>query len=120
MGIIQSSALTLLFGAVGTLVTLFLTYSFNRYTKRTEEYRKAREAKEAADIKKKEQDDALILLILRIELRYITDQITARGYYTAEERQRYGYMFEVYKERGGNGEIEREFLKLDSLPYEKK
>jgi hypothetical protein len=29
-------------------------------------------------------------------------------------------MYDVYKERGGNGEIERDFLKLDSLPYEKK
>ena len=29
-------------------------------------------------------------------------------------------MFDVYKERGGNGEIERDFLKLDALPYEKK
>jgi hypothetical protein len=28
-------------------------------------------------------------------------------------------MYDVYKERDGNGEIERDFLKLDSLPYEK-
>ena len=60
-----------------------------------------------------------MLLILRIELRYIIDKTTERGFYTTDERRRYQYMFDVYKERGGNGEIERDFLKLDSLPYEK-
>ena len=69
--------------------------------------------------KKKEQDDALMLLILKIELRYIIDKTNERGFYTIDERRRYQYMFDVYKERGGNGEIERDFLKLDSLPYEK-
>ena len=48
-----------------------------------------------------------------------TDKTNERGYYTSDERRRYQYMYDVYKERGGNGEIERDFLKLDSLPYEK-
>ncbi len=60
-----------------------------------------------------------MLLILRIELRYIIDKTRERGYYSAEDRKRYQYMFDVYKERGGNGEIERDFLQLDKLPYEK-
>lgn len=119
MGIIQSSALTIFLGALGTIVTLYLTYLFNRYTKRTDEYRKEREKKEAEDLKKKSQDDALIMLILRIELRYVIEQINSRGFYSEEERKRCRYMFEVYKERGGNGEIERDFLKLDNLPYVK-
>lgn len=119
MGILQSSALTLIVGALGALISLYLTYLFNRYTKRTEEYRKQREDQESAALKKKEQDDALMLLILRIELRYIIDKTNERGYYTSDERRRYQYMYDVYKERGGNGEIERDFLKLDSLPYEK-
>lgn len=119
MGILQSSALTLVVGALGALISLYLTYLFNRYTKKTEEYRQKREDQEAAALKKKEQDDALMLLILRIELRYIIDKTNERGYYTVDERRRYQYMYDVYKERGGNGEIERDFLKLDSLPYEK-
>lgn len=119
MGVLGSSAINLLLGAVGTLVTLYLTYLFNKYIKNVEQYRKEREAKENLEIKKKEQDDTLMLMILKIELKYITDQLQKRGYYTSEERKRYTYMFQVYKERGGNGEIEREFLKLDSLPYEK-
>ena len=119
MGILQSSALTLIIGALGALISLYLTYLFNRYTKKTEEYRKQREDQEAAAFKKKEQDDVLMLLILRIELRYIIDKTNERGFYTTDERRRYQYMFDVYKERGGNGEIEKDFLKLDSLPYEK-
>ena len=119
MGIIQSSALTLIVGALGAMISLYLTYIFNQYTKKTEAYRKEREEREASEIKKKEQDDALIMLILKIELKFVTEKIGERGFYTADERKRYGYMFEVYKERGGNGEIERDFLKLDSLPYEK-
>jgi hypothetical protein len=53
MGILGSSVLSLILGAAGTLVTLFLTYSFNKYTKKTEEYRKKREFKEAEALKKK-------------------------------------------------------------------
>lgn len=60
-----------------------------------------------------------MLLILKIELRYIIDKTNERGFYTVDERRRYQYMYDVYKERGGNGEIERDFIKLDSLPYEK-
>lgn len=119
MEILQTSALTLIVGALGALISLYLTYLFNRYVKRTEEYRKQREDQEAAALKKKDQDDALMLLILKIELRYIIDKINERGFYTSDERRRYQYMFDVYKERGGNGEIERDFLKLDLLPYEK-
>lgn len=53
MGVLSQSALTLGLGAIGTLLTLFLTYSFNKYMKKTENYRKEREDKEAADLKKK-------------------------------------------------------------------
>ena len=60
-----------------------------------------------------------MLLILRIELRYIIDKTNERGFYTTDERRRYQYMFDVYKERGGNGEIERDFLKLDSSKLKK-
>jgi hypothetical protein len=53
MGILQSSALTLIVGALGALISLYLTYLFNRYTKKAEEYRKQREDQEAAALKKK-------------------------------------------------------------------
>ena len=53
MGILGTSVLSIILGAAGTLVTLFLTYSFNKYTKKTEEYRKKREDKEAEALKKK-------------------------------------------------------------------
>lgn len=53
MGILQSSILTLVVGALGTLITLYLTCLFNKYTKKTEEYRKKRENQEAAAQKKK-------------------------------------------------------------------
>lgn len=119
MGLFQSSAISIAIGAIGTLITLLLTYSFNRYTKKTEAYRLEREKKEAESLKKKSQDDALIMLILRIELRYMIDLINSRGFYSEEERKRCRYMFDVYKERGGNGEIERDFLRLENLPYVK-
>lgn len=120
MGSLGSSALSLLLGAAGTLVTLYLTYLFNRYTKSAENYRKEREDKEALERKKKEEDDTIILTLLRIELKYVTEQIQLKGFYTSDERKRYGFMYAVYKERGGNGEVERGFLSLDDLPYEKK
>lgn len=53
MGVLLSSALTLGVGALGALISLYLTYLFNRYTKKTEEYRKKREDQEAAALKKK-------------------------------------------------------------------
>lgn len=53
MGILQSSALTLVVGALGALISLYLTYLFNRYTKKTEEYRQKREEQETAALKKK-------------------------------------------------------------------
>ena len=53
MGILQSSALTLGFGALSALISLYLTHLFNRFTKKTEEYRKKREDQEAAALKKK-------------------------------------------------------------------
>lgn len=119
MGALGTGAINLLLGAVGTLVTLYLTYIFNKYIKSADQYRKEREEKEALELKKKEQDDQIILILLKIELKYVTEEIKKKGYYTTEERKRYGFMFAVYKERGGNGEIERDFLKLESLPYEK-
>lgn len=114
---LESSVLNILLSAVSALVTLALTYMFNNYIKSVNDYRQKREDREDLERKKKEQDDEIILILLKIELKYVTEQIKERGYYTAEERKRYGFMFAVYKERGGNGEIEREFLKLDSLPY---
>lgn len=53
MGVLQSSALNLVVGALGALISLYLTHLFNRFTKKTEEYRKKREDQEAAAQKKK-------------------------------------------------------------------
>lgn len=65
MGILLSSALTLIVGALGALISLYLTYLFNRYTKRTEEYRKQREDQEAAALKKKSKTILLCSCSLR-------------------------------------------------------
>lgn len=59
MEILQSSALTLIVGALGALISLYLTYLFNRYAKKTEEYRKQREDQEAAALKKKSKTTLL-------------------------------------------------------------
>lgn len=93
--------------------------SFQSLYQKNRRIQKAERRSGSCSLKKKEQDDTLMLLILKIELRYIIDKTNERGFYTSDERRRYQYMFDVYKERGGNGEIERDFLKLDSLPYEK-
>lgn len=53
MGILQSSALTLGVGALSALISLYLTHLFNRFTKKTEAYRKQREDQEVAALKKK-------------------------------------------------------------------
>lgn len=58
-------------------------------------------------------------MILRIELKYMIETVTAKGFYTADERKRGNFMYQIYLERGGNGEIEREFPKLEDLPYDK-
>ena len=50
---------------------------------------------------------------------YMIEIIRKKGYYTAEERKRGSYMYDIYIERGGNGEISREFPKLEDLPYDK-
>lgn len=59
MGLFQSSAISVAIGAIGTLITLLLTYSFNRYTKKAEAYRLEREKKEADAQKKKNRTKLL-------------------------------------------------------------
>ena len=101
--------ITLCAGGAMTIVTGILLHVIKGYISDVKEYRVEREVKEKAK-------DDLILGLARVTLLEIYQQCEQKGYYSLEDREVYGKLFDAYVTSGGDGVIDTLAPKIRSLP----
>ena len=92
-----------------TVVTGVLLFVLKSYLADLKQYRSERETKEKAK-------DELILGMARVMLLENFRACEEKGFYSMEDRDIYGKLFQAYKASGGNGLIEQLGRKLRELP----
>ena len=95
--------------AIVTIVTGIILFVLKANISDLKKYRNEREKKESAK-------DELILGMARVMLIENYNRCEEKGYYTTDEREVYGKLFEAYRINGGNGVIDQLAPKLRNLP----
>ena len=95
--------------ALVTVITGVVLFILKGYIADLKKYRDEREKKEAAK-------DEMRLGIARVMLLENYRNCETKGFYSMEDREVYGKLFEAYKASGGNGIIEQLGVKLRELP----
>lgn len=96
-------------GSFATLVTGVVLFVLKGYISELKKYRNEREIKEAAK-------DDLVLGMARVMLMENYRACEKKGYYSMEDREVYGKLFEAYRASGGDGIIDQLAPKLRELP----
>ena len=96
-------------GGLMTIVTGILLFVIKGYITDLKKYRVEREVKEKAK-------DDLILGLARVTLLETYQRCEQRGYYSLEDREVYGKLFDAYVTSGGDGVIDRLAPKSRALP----
>ena len=123
--IITPEISTLITGVIGIFVSVLTAYLTHKIKQRDEEmvrYRREREEREAAQIRRRETEDEardkLTLGMARTMLLLNYDRAMDKGCYTVTERDVYHELFEAYVGAGGNGVIRELAEKIVDLPTE--
>ena len=95
--------------AIVTIVTGIILFVLKANISDLKKYRNEREKKESAK-------DELILGMARVMLIENYNRCEEKGYYTTDEREVYGKLFEAYRINGGDGVIDQLAPKLRNLP----
>lgn len=96
-------------GGLMTIVTGILLFVIKGYITDLKKYRAEREVKEKAK-------DDLILGLARVTLLETYQRCEQRGYYSLEDREVYGKLFDAYVTSGGDGVIDKLAPKIRALP----
>ena len=102
--------------AISTVISIFsgvILWRIKENAADNKDYRAQREKEEKAR-------DEMSLGIARVMLINFYEIAIARGYYTIDERQVYGKLFDAYKNAGGDGVIDDIAPMLAKLPTEPK
>ena len=95
--------------ALVTVVTGIILFILKSNISDLKKYRNERE-------KKEEAKDELILGMARVMLIENYNRCEEKGYYTTDEREVYGKLFEAYRINGGDGVIDQLAPKIRNLP----
>ena len=95
--------------AIVTIVTGIILFVLKANISDLKKYRNERERKEAAK-------DELLLGMSRVMLIENYNRCEEKGYYSTEDREVYGKLFEAYRINGGDGVIDQLAPKLRNLP----
>ena len=95
--------------AIVTIVTGIILFILKANISELKKYRNERE-------KKEEAKDELILGMARVMLIENYNRCEEKGFYTTDEREVYGKLFEAYRINGGNGVIDQLAPKLRNMP----
>ena len=98
--------------ALVTVVTGVILFILKQNISDLKKYRSERE-------KKEEAKDELILGMARVMLIENYNRCEEKGYYTTDEREVYGKLFEAYRINGGDGVIDQLAPKIRALPTKK-
>lgn len=119
---IFSSIVTILLGAISSLISTFIAVKMNRRDKETYQYRHEQEEKQREKIAKQEQQNdikaAALRSLLRLELVRTYKHIKIQGYYPLEEREVYHPIFQAYKNLDGDGIIDRMADEIVNYPID--
>ena len=95
--------------AAVTIVTGIVLFILKSNISDLKKYRSERERKEEAK-------DEMLLGMARVMLIENYNRCEEKGYYTTDEREVYGKLFEAYRLNGGNGVIDQLAPKIRNLP----
>ena len=104
-----SEIISVTVSALVTIATGIILFILKSNLSDLKKYRDEREKKETAK-------DELILGMARVMLIENYNRCEEKGYYTTDEREVYGKLFEAYKINGGNGVIDQLAPKLKNMP----
>lgn len=96
-------------GGLMTVVSGILLFVIKGYITDIKKYREEREVKEKAK-------DDLILGLARVTLLETYQRCEQKGYYSLEDREVYGKLFDAYVTSGGDGVIDTLAPKIRVLP----
>ena len=95
--------------ALVTVITGVILFVLKSNISDLKKFKDEREKKESAK-------DELILGMARVMLIENYNRCEEKGYYTTDEREVYGKLFEAYRINGGDGVIDQLAPKLRNLP----
>ena len=95
--------------ALVTIVTGIVLFVLKANISDLKKYRNERE-------KREEAKDEMLLGMARVMLIENYNRCEEKGYYTTDEREVYGKLFEAYRLNGGNGVIDQLAPKLRAMP----
>ena len=104
-----SEIIALAAGGLMTVVTGVILFILKGYISDLKKYRMEREEKEQAK-------DDLLLGIARVMLLETYNKCEEKGYYSLDDREVYGKLFDAYRLNGGDGVIDQLAPKIRSLP----
>ena len=107
-----SEIISVTVSALVTVVTGVILFVLKSNITDLKKYRLERE-------KKEEAKDDLLLGMARVMLIENYNRCEEKGYYTTDEREVYGKLFEAYRINGGDGVIDQLAPKIRSLPTKK-
>ena len=107
-----SEIISVTVSALVTVVTGVILFILKANITDLKKYRLERE-------KKEEAKDDLLLGMARVMLIENYNRCEEKGYYTTDEREVYGKLFEAYRINGGDGVIDQLAPKIRSLPTKK-
>lgn len=103
-------------GGLMTIITGAVLYVLKGYIADLKKYRSDREQREQEREQKEKAKDDLILGLARVTLLETYQKCEQKGYYTLEDREVYGKLFEAYVTNGGDGVIDQIAPKIRALP----
>ena len=104
-----SEIISVAVSALVTVVTGIILFILKSNISDLKKYRSERE-------KKEEAKDELLLGMARVMLIENYNRCEEKGYYTTDEREVYGKLFEAYRINGGDGVIDQLAPKIRALP----
>lgn len=103
-------------GGLMTIVTGVVLHVLKGYITDLKQYRAERDQREQErELKEKAKDD-LILGLARVTLLETYQKCEQKGYYSLEDREVYGKLFDAYVLNGGDGVIDQIAPKIRALP----
>lgn len=111
-----SEIISLCAGGLMTVITGIVLYILKGYINDLKKYRTEREEREREIELKQQAKDDLLLGMARVTLLETYQKCEEKGYYSLEDREVYGKLFEAYVTNGGDGVIDQIAPKIRALP----
>ena len=100
------------------LLLWYIKHKLEKFDGKREDARIEQREGERRKIEQREAERSIILAIARTMLLNNYEKCMDKGFYSVEERDVYGKLYESYAKDGGNGVIEQIAPRIRALPME--